>query len=154
MVKRALISVSNKQHIIPFATELEALGYEIISTGGTFQLLQENGVNVKTVEAITGFPEILDGRIKTLHPYIHGGLLAKRSDKTHMDALESKGICPIELVVVNLYPFKETVTKSNVIEEEIIENIDIGGPTMLRAAAKNGQDVLAVVDPNDYEEVI
>lgn len=153
MKKRALISVSNKEHLIPFAKKIEQLGYEIISTGGTLKLLVDSGVDAKPVESVTGFPEILDGRVKTLHPKVHGGLLAKRSEESHIQALKEHEISPIDIVVVNLYPFKETVTKENVTEEEIIENIDIGGPTMLRAAAKNFNDVIVVVDPNDYEWV-
>ena len=153
MKKRALISVSNKENLIPFAKKIEQLGYEILSTGGTLKLLEEAGVTAKPVESVTGFPEILDGRVKTLHPYIHGGLLAKRDEETHLQALKEHGISPIDIVVVNLYPFKETVTKEHVTEAEIIENIDIGGPTMLRAAAKNFKDVIVVVDPADYDEV-
>ena len=153
MKKRALMSVSNKENLIPFAEKLEQLGYEIISTGGTLKLLVDAGVDAKSVETVTGFPEILDGRVKTLHPNVHGGLLAKRDEKSHIEALKENDITPIDIVVVNLYPFKETVTKEGVSEEEIIENIDIGGPTMLRAAAKNFKDVLVVVDPEDYDTV-
>lgn len=153
MKKRALISVSNKDNLIPFAKKIEQLGYEIISTGGTLKLLVDSGVEAKPVESVTGFPEILDGRVKTLHPHVHGGLLAKRDEEKHLQALNEHQISPIDIVVVNLYPFKETVTKENVTEEEIIENIDIGGPTMLRAAAKNFKDVIVVVDPKDYDRV-
>lgn len=153
MKKRSLISVSNKENLIPFAKKIEQLGYEILSTGGTLKLLEEAGVTAKPVESVTGFPEILDGRVKTLHPHVHGGLLAKRDEETHLQALKEHGISPIDIVVVNLYPFKETVTKEHVTEAEIIENIDIGGPTMLRAAAKNFKDVIVVVDPADYDEV-
>lgn len=154
MKKRALLSVSNKENLLPFATALEKLGYDIISTGGTLKLLQDGGVTASAVENITGFPEILEGRVKTLHPYVHGGLLAKRDNEAHMQTLKEKNITPIDIVVVNLYPFKETVTKQGATEEDIIENIDIGGPSMLRAAAKNGQDVLTVVDPDDYDPII
>ena len=153
MKKRALISVSNKDNLISFAKKIEQLGYEIISTGGTLKLLVDSGVEAKPVESVTGFPEILDGRVKTLHPHVHGGLLAKRDEEKHLQALNEHQISPIDIVVVNLYPFKETVTKENVTEEEIIENIDIGGPTMLRAAAKNFKDVIVVVDPKDYDRV-
>ena len=153
MKKRALISVSNKDHLVPFAKKLAALDYDIISTGGTLKLLTDEGIQAKSVDTITGFPEILDGRVKTLHPKVHGGLLAKREEETHMDALRENQIETIDLVVVNLYPFKETVTKEGATEEDIIENIDIGGPTMLRAAAKNVNDVLVIVDPADYEQI-
>src|SRR5690625_1320104 len=153
MKKRALISVSNKYNLIPFAQRLQDMDYEIISTGGTLKLLVDSGIDAKSVETVTGFPEILEGRVKTLHPKVHGGLLAKREEKSHMEALQENDIDPIDMVVVNLYPFKETVTKQGATEEDIIENIDIGGPTMLRAAAKNFKDVIVVVDPSDYEEV-
>src|SRR5699024_4684689 len=153
MKKRALMSVSNKDNLVPFAKRLEKLGYEIISTGGTLNMLVDAGVEAKSVEAVTGFPEILDGRVKTLHPNVHGGLLAKRTEQAHVDALKQNDIEPIDVVVVNLYPFKETVAKDGATEEDIIENIDIGGPTMLRAAAKNHKDVLVVTDPGDYEKI-
>lgn len=153
MKKRALMSVSNKDNLVPFAKQLEALGYEIISTGGTLKMLVDSGIDAKSVETVTGFPEILDGRVKTLHPNVHGGLLAKRDQEAHLAALNENNIDPIDLVVVNLYPFKETVTKQGATDEDIIENIDIGGPTMLRAAAKNYKDVIVVVDPTDYEQV-
>lgn len=154
MIKRAIISVSNKDHIVSFAQELVGLGVEIISTGGTKKLLQEHGVDVIGISDVTGFPEIMDGRVKTLHPAIHGGLLAVRSNEAHMKQMEENGIKPIDLVVVNLYPFKETIAKEGVSFAEAIENIDIGGPTMLRAAAKNHQDVAVVVDPADYETIL
>ena len=154
MKKRALISVSNKENIAEFAKGLTDLDYEIISTGGTLSLLTEAGIPARGVEDITGFPEILDGRVKTLHPNVHGGLLAKKSDSSHQQQLKENKIDPIDIVVVNLYPFKQTLTKEGVSDEEIIENIDIGGPTMLRAAAKNFTDVAVVVDPNDYEQVL
>ena len=153
MKKRALISVSNKYNLIPFAQRLQDMDYEIISTGGTLKLLVDSGIDAKSVETVTGFPEILEGRVKTLHPKVHGGLLAKREEKSHMEALQENDIEPIDMVVVNLYPFKETVTKQGATEEDIIENIDIGGPTMLRAAAKNFKDVIVVVDPVDYEKI-
>lgn len=154
MKKRALISVSDKTNLIPFAEGLERLGYEIISTGGTLQLLKEANLNAIAVDSVTQFPEILDGRVKTLHPKVHGGLLAKRSNEAHVQALKDNDIDPIDIVVVNLYPFKETLAKENVSHEEVIENIDIGGPAMLRASAKNYEDVAVVVDPNDYENVL
>lgn len=154
MRKRALISVSDKTNLIPFAKGLEELGYEVISTGGTLQLLKEEGVHAIAVDRVTDFPEILDGRVKTLHPKIHGGLLAKRSEESHLQALAENNINPIDIVVVNLYPFKETLAKKDASQEDIIENIDIGGPAMLRAAAKNYEDVLVIVDPNDYDSVL
>ncbi|MBB6283566.1 bifunctional phosphoribosylaminoimidazolecarboxamide formyltransferase/IMP cyclohydrolase [Geobacillus subterraneus] len=153
-VKRALISVSNKEGIIPFAKQLAELGVEIISTGGTKRALEEAGVPVISISDVTGFPEILDGRVKTLHPAIHGGILAVRGDERHRAALAEHGIRPIDLVVVNLYPFQQTIAKPDVTLAEAIENIDIGGPTMVRAAAKNYADVAIVVDPADYRAVI
>ncbi len=149
---RALLSVSNKTGIIEFASLLSKLGYELISTGGTYQTLNEAGLDVTKVSEVTGFPEILDGRVKTLHPKIHGGILAKRSYE-HLQELSEHEISPIDIVVVNLYPFRETVAKANVSEDEATENIDIGGPTMIRAAAKNYASVLVVVDPDDYSRV-
>jgi len=154
MIKRALISVSNKAGIVDFAKELDKLGIEIISTGGTAKVLQENGIKVTMVSDVTGFPECLDGRVKTLHPLIHGGILAMRDNPEHMNQLEELKIKPIDLLVVNLYPFKETISKEKVTLEEAIENIDIGGPTMLRSAAKNYKDVAVVVDPLDYDSVL
>ena len=151
---RALISVSDKTGIVEFAKELVSLGVEIISTGGTYQKLKDEGIPAIEVSSLTGFPECLDGRVKTLHPVIHAGLLAMRSKKEHMNQLEQLGITPIDMVVVNLYPFKETILKDGVTREEAVENIDIGGPTMLRSAAKNYQDVAVVVDPEDYDIVI
>jgi len=151
---RALISVSDKNGIVELAKKLINLKVEIISTGGTAKKLRDNGIKVKDVSKITGFPECLDGRVKTLHPKIHGGLLALRNNKEHMDEISKLNIEPIDIVVVNLYPFKETILKENVTREEAIENIDIGGPTMLRSAAKNYQSVSVVVDPNDYEVLL
>ena len=151
---RALISVSDKTGIVEFAKELVSLGVEIISTGGTYQKLKDEGIPAIEVSSLTGFPECLDGRVKTLHPVIHAGLLAMRSKKEHMNQLEQLGITPIDMVVVNLYPFKQTILKDGVTREEAVENIDIGGPTMLRSAAKNYQDVAVVVDPEDYDIVI
>ncbi|MDF8373413.1 bifunctional phosphoribosylaminoimidazolecarboxamide formyltransferase/IMP cyclohydrolase [Weissella paramesenteroides] len=154
MTKRALLSVSDKTGLLEFARQLITLDFEIISTGGTKKALEDGGLNVIGVEDITGFPEMLDGRVKTLHPKIHGGLLAKRHNSAHMAQLEEAGISPIDLVVVNLYPFKETIEKPETTEADAIEQIDIGGPSMLRAAAKNFADVLSVVDTADYERVI
>ncbi|ART74954.1 bifunctional phosphoribosylaminoimidazolecarboxamide formyltransferase/IMP cyclohydrolase [Sutcliffiella horikoshii] len=151
---RALVSVSNKEGIVPFVQQLVDLGVEVISTGGTKKVLQDNGVKVIGISEVTGFPEILDGRVKTLHPMIHGGLLAMRDNESHQAQLAEHGITPIDLVVVNLYPFKETISKADSTFEDAIENIDIGGPTMLRAAAKNHKDVAVLVDPSDYEGVI
>ncbi|WP_282060742.1 bifunctional phosphoribosylaminoimidazolecarboxamide formyltransferase/IMP cyclohydrolase [Bacillus pumilus] len=153
-IKRALISVSDKTNLVPFVKELTELGVEVISTGGTHKLLQENGIDVIGISEVTGFPEIMDGRLKTLHPNIHGGLLAVRENDEHMAQIEKHGIQPIDLVVVNLYPFKETISKDDVTYEEAIENIDIGGPGMLRAASKNHQDVTVIVDPRDYDTVV
>ncbi|ACJ32622.1 bifunctional phosphoribosylaminoimidazolecarboxamide formyltransferase/IMP cyclohydrolase [Anoxybacillus flavithermus] len=154
MKRRAIISVSNKKGIVTFAKQLAELGVEIISTGGTKRVLAEHGVPVISISDVTNFPEILDGRVKTLHPNIHGGLLAVRDDETHQQQLQAHNITPIDFVVVNLYPFQETIAKPNVTLMEAIEQIDIGGPTMLRAAAKNHAYVTAVVDPADYHLVI
>lgn len=153
-MKRALISVSNKDGIIPFASQLVELGVEIVSTGGTKKAIQEAGLPVIGISDVTGFPEILDGRVKTLHPNIHGGLLAMRESDDHLAQLEKHNIQPIDLVVVNLYPFQQTIAKPDVTFADAIENIDIGGPSMLRAAAKNHKHVTVVVDPTDYDTVI
>ncbi|MFB5661208.1 bifunctional phosphoribosylaminoimidazolecarboxamide formyltransferase/IMP cyclohydrolase [Alteribacillus sp. HJP-4] len=153
-MKRALISVSNKEGIVPFAKKLEAGGVEIVSTGGTSRILKEGGVKVTGISDVTGFPEILDGRVKTLHPFIHSGLLAVRDSGDHLKQLEEHSITPIDLVVVNLYPFKETIENPDTGFEDAIENIDIGGPSMLRAAAKNHKFVTVVTDPEDYEKVL
>lgn len=154
MKKRALLSVSDKTGIVDFARELHTLGYEIVSTGGTEKAVAEAGVPVTNISEITGFPECLDGRVKTLHPAVHAGILAMRSNKEHMAQLEKLGIGTIDIVAINLYPFKETILKPNVELHDAIENIDIGGPTMLRAAAKNWQDVAVVVDSADYTQII
>ncbi len=154
MIKRALISVSDKTGIVDFASTLAAKGVEIISTGGTAKTLSDAGLKVINISDITGFPECLDGRVKTLHPKVHAGLLAIRSNEEHMQQIKELGVETIDIVVINLYPFKQTILKGNVELEEAIENIDIGGPTMLRAAAKNYQDVAVVVDPADYEKVL
>ncbi len=154
MQKRALISVSDKSGVVEFAGELCALGYEIISTGGTAKALSDAGIKVVNVSDITGFPECLDGRVKTLHPNIHAGILAMRGNAEHMAQIKDLGVEPIDVVAINLYPFKQTILKDVVTFEEAIENIDIGGPTMIRAAAKNYQDVAVVVDPVDYDLLI
>lgn len=153
-IKRALISVSDKNGLVPFAKELIELGIEILSTGGTKRAIEEAGLAVTAVSDVTGFPEILDGRVKSLHPNIHGGLLAVRDNKEHVEQLNQHGIVPIDLVVVNLYPFKETISKPDVAFADAIENIDIGGPSMLRSAAKNHKDVTVLVDPSDYDTVL
>ncbi len=151
---RALISVSDKRGVAQFARGLADLGWEIVSTGGTAQVITQGGVGVTAIEQITGFPEIMDGRVKTLHPAVHAALLARRDAPEHMDQLEAHGVEPIDLVAVNLYPFRETVGKPNVKLDEAIEQIDIGGPSMLRSAAKNHHFVLPVVDPRDYDRVL
>jgi phosphoribosylaminoimidazolecarboxamide formyltransferase/IMP cyclohydrolase len=152
-IQRALISVSDKTGLIPFAQILAQAGIEIISTGGTAKTLREAGLAVKDISEHTGFPEMLDGRVKTLHPKVHGGLLYIRGNETHEAAVKQHGITPIDLVVVNLYPFEQTVAKPDVSLHDAIENIDIGGPSMLRSAAKNHESVTVVVDPADYAEV-
>lgn len=151
---RALISVSDKRGVAEFAQDLVELGWDIASTGGTARVLQEAGVPVIPVDQLTGFPEILDGRVKTLHPAIHGALLARRDLAEHAATLAEHDIKPIDLVAVNLYPFQETVAKPRVTLPEAIEQIDIGGPSMLRSAAKNNQSVIAIVDPRDYKRII
>ena len=151
---RAILSVSDKTGLVDFARGLSGLGCELYSTGGTKKALAESGVPVQSVSELTGFPEILDGRVKTLHPAVHGGILAKRNLDAHVKELEKNKIGPIDLVVVNLYPFRETVARPGVSMDEALENIDIGGPTMIRAAAKNHPHVLVVVDPADYGPVL
>ena len=153
MQKRAIISVSDKTGIVEFARKLEKLDFEIISTGGTYKELSKNGIRVKQVSEITDFPEIMDGRVKTLHPAIHSGILANKSNPKHLDELMKQNIGLIDLVVVNLYPFRKTVSQPEVSLKDAIENIDIGGPTMIRAAAKNFQSVTVVVNRNDYNLV-
>ena len=154
MTKRALISVSDKTNIVEFAKGLEKHGFEVISTGGTYTHLKNTGVSCISIEDVTNFPEILEGRVKTLHPKIHGGLLSKRGNELHNKHVAENNIEYIDLVCVNLYPFEATVKKEGVSEEEIIENIDIGGPSMLRSAAKNFNDVAVVTDINDYDRVL
>ncbi len=153
MTRRALLSVSDKRGVVEFARALAALGWEIVSTGGTAEALRQAGIAVIPIEQVTGFPEMMDGRVKTLHPKVHGGLLARRAHAGDQAALAQHGITPIDLVAVNLYPFRETVARPGVTFEQAIEQIDIGGPSMLRSAAKNHQDVLVVVDPGDYPVV-
>ena len=153
-IQRALISVTDKTGIREFAAALHAIGAEIISTGGTARLIRDGGVPVKDVAEITGFPEMLDGRVKTLDPHVAGGILAMRANPAHMRAIAEHRIQPIDMVVVNLYRFEETAQKSGVARAELIENIDIGGPSMIRAAAKNYQDVAVVVSPADYEAIV
>jgi len=152
-ISRALISVSDKRGLVEFARKLAGRGVEIISTGGTAKLLRENGIEARDVSDLTGFPEMLDGRVKTLHPKVHGGILGVRSNQEHRAKMSEHGIEPIDLVVVNLYPFRQTIQKPDVTMEEAIENIDIGGPAMIRSAAKNHNDVAVVVDPDDYPTV-
>ena len=151
---RALISVSDKTGIVDLAKGLKTKGCEILSTGGTAKILRDNGIDVKEVSDMTGFPECLDGRVKTLHPAVHGGILARRDIREHMEQLGNLNIETIDIVVINLYPFKETILKEGVELEEAIENIDIGGPAMLRSAAKNHKDVIVISDPCDYKNVL
>ncbi|MBQ2721022.1 MAG: bifunctional phosphoribosylaminoimidazolecarboxamide formyltransferase/IMP cyclohydrolase, partial [Clostridia bacterium] len=153
-MKRALLSVSDKTGIVEFAKELSSLGFEILSTGGTATALRDNGIDVTNVSDVTGFPECLDGRVKTLHPMIHAGILAMRDNPEHMQQIEQLGVEPIDIVAINLYPFKKTILKEGTTFEEAVENIDIGGPTMIRAAAKNHPDVAVIVDPADYSSII
>ena len=153
-IKRALLSVSDKTGIVELARFLHEIGVEIISTGGTMKAIKAAGIPVTYVSDVTGFPEIMDGRVKTLNPKIHGGILGVRSNPEHMAQMKKYGIKPIDLVVVNLYPFKETIAKPHVTEAEAIENIDIGGPAMLRAAAKNFRDVVIITNPARYSSLI
>jgi phosphoribosylaminoimidazolecarboxamide formyltransferase/IMP cyclohydrolase len=153
-VTRALISVSHKEGVLDLARELAKLGIEILSTGGTAKMLRDGGVPVKDVSEFTGFPEMLDGRVKTLHPKVHGGILGRRSNPEHVKQMQQHGIQPIDLVVVNLYPFEQTVAKPGCTREDAIENIDIGGPAMLRSAAKNYTDVAVICSSRDYGRVL
>ena len=153
-IRRALISVSDKSGLVEFARELAAMGVEIISTGGTAAALAKAGISVVPIESVTGFPEMMDGRVKTLHPKVHGGLLGVRNNPEHMAAMTAHGIAPIDLVCVNLYPFEATVAKPGIAEHDAIENIDIGGPSMLRSAAKNFESVTVVTDGAQYPRVI
>lgn len=154
LIKRALISVSDKTGIIDFARELKQFNVEIISTGGTAKALRDAGIDVRDISDVTGFPEMMDGRVKTLHPRVHGGLLALRDNAEHVAAMQQHGIEPIDMVVVNLYPFAETINREGVTREEAIEQIDIGGPAMIRSAAKNAASVAVVVDPAQYSALI
>ena len=153
-MKRALFSVSDKAGVVEFATQLESLGWEIIATGGTMKLLQEAGLEIINISEVTGFPEICDGRVKTLHPKVHGALLGRRDLESHRQQLKENGIEYIDMVCVNLYPFRQTIARPDVTMDDAIENIDIGGPSMLRSAAKNWKSVTVVCDPSDYAMVI
>src|SRR5678816_2588431 len=153
-IKRALISVSDKTGIIDFARNLKQFNVEIISTGGTAKPLRDAGIDVRDISDVTGFPEMMDGRVKTLHPRVHGGLLAIRDNPEHVAAMQEHGIEPIDLVVVNLYPFAETIRRQGVTHDEAIEQIDIGGPAMIRSAAKNAHDVAVVVLPSSYQNIV
>jgi len=152
-IQRAILSVTDKTGVVDFARKLSALGIELISTGGTAKLLRDSGVTVKDISELTGFPEMLDGRVKTLHPKVHGGILHRREDPKHVAAAAQHGIAPIDMVVVNLYAFEKTAAKPGVAFEELIENIDIGGPSMIRSAAKNFHDVAIVTSPSDYDSI-
>src|SRR3954451_1745370 len=152
-VQRAILSVTDKTGLVDFARKLSGLGVELISTGGTAKLLRDSGIAVKDISELTGFPEMLDGRVKTLHPKVHGGILHRRNDAKHIATVAEHGIPAIDMVVVNLYAFEKTAAKPGVHFEELIENIDIGGPSMIRSAAKNFQDVAVVTSPADYESI-
>lgn len=153
-VERALISLTDKSGIEGFAKELEDLGVEILSTGGTAKKMRDQGIKVMDVSEFTGFPEMLDGRVKTLHPKVHGGILAQKTNPDHLAQMEKHDLKPIDIVAVNLYAFEKTVADPNCSLANAIENIDIGGPTMLRSSAKNFQDVTVIVDPEDYPQVL
>ncbi|MCG2774890.1 MAG: IMP cyclohydrolase [Desulfobacterales bacterium] len=153
-IERAIISVTDKNGIVGFANSLSGLGVQILSTGGTARALREGGVSVTDISDYTGFPEMMDGRVKTLHPKVHGGLLGLRDNPEHVEMMKAHGIKTIDMVVVNLYQFEKTVAKEGVTLEEAIENIDIGGPSMLRSSAKNFRHVTVIVDPADYEVVL
>src|SRR5215813_15422873 len=152
-VQRAILSVTDKTGLVEFARKLADLGIELVSTGGTARLLRESGIQVKDVSELTGFPEMLDGRVKTLHPKVHGGILHRRVDASHRSAVAEHGIPAIDMVVVNLYAFEKTAARPGVHFEELIENIDIGGPSMIRSAAKNFHDVAVVTAPSDYDGI-
>src|SRR5271170_6289306 len=149
-IQRAILSVTDKTGLVDFARKLSSLGVELVSTGGTAKLLRDSGIAVKDISELTGFPEMLDGRVKTLHPKVHGGILHRREVASHRNAVAEHGIAPIDMVVVNLYAFEKTAAKPGVPFEDLIENIDIGGPSMIRSAAKNFQDVAVVTSPSDY----
>src|ERR1700688_2759999 len=151
---RALVSVSDRTGLVPFALALVARGYEVVSTGGTAQALETAGGKVTAVCDVTGFPAIMDGRVKTLHPAVHGGILARRGNPAHMATIGRHNIVPIDIVVVNLYPFLKAAARPDIAFDALVEEIDVGGPSMVRSAAKNFQDVLVVVDPADYDQVL
>ncbi|OPX34065.1 MAG: IMP cyclohydrolase [Desulfobacteraceae bacterium 4484_190.2] len=153
-IERAIISVTDKSGIVEFAKSLSVFGVQILSTGGTAKALRDGGISVTDISDYTGFPEMMDGRVKTLHPKVHGGLLGLRDNPEHMEMMKAHGIKTIDMVVVNLYQFEKTVAKEGVTLEEAIENIDIGGPSMLRSSAKNFRYVTVIVDPADYEVVL
>ena len=153
-IQRAILSVTDKSGLVEFAQKLREFGVEILSTGGTAGMLREGGVTVQDVSDFTGFPEMLDGRVKTLHPKVHAGILAQRHNPEHMKTMAAQHLKVIDMVVVNLYAFEKTVARDDCTLEQAVENIDIGGPTMLRAAAKNYRDVAVVVDPGDYGNII
>ena len=153
-IQRAIISLSDKTGVQDFAKELQSFGVEILSTGGTAKTLRESGLRVMDISEYTGFPEMLDGRVKTLHPKVHGGLLGIRDNPAHAQKMKEQGITPIDMVVINLYPFEATVAKPSCTLEEAVENIDIGGPSMLRAGAKNYPYVTVIVDPADYRPIL
>src|SRR5213079_3028824 len=152
-IRRAILSVTDKTGLVDFAQKLAGMGVELISTGGTAKMLRDSGISVKDISELTGFPEMLDGRVKTLHPKVHGGILHRRENPSHRTAVAEHGIQPIDMVVVNLYAFEKTAAKPGVHFEELIENIDIGGPSMIRSAAKNFQDVAVVTSPTDYDAI-
>src|SRR5437868_13358525 len=152
-IQRAILSVTDKTGLVDFARRLDGMGVELISTGGAAKLLRDSGIRVKDISELTGFPEMLDGRVKTLHPKVHGGILHRRENPSHRTAVAEHGIQPIDMVVVNLYAFEKTAAKSGVHFDELIENIDIGGPSMIRSAAKNFQDVAVVTSPSDYDAI-
>jgi len=151
---RALLSVSDKTGVVSFATSLAKAGWELVSTGGTAKVLAKAGLDVIGISDVTGFPEMMDGRVKTLHPKVHGGILARRHNPDDTAALNAHGIRPIDLVAVNLYPFAQAAARTDIAVDDLIEEIDIGGPSLVRAAAKNFRDVLVVVEPEDYERVV
>ena len=153
-IQRAILSVTDKSSLLEFAQELQVFGVEILSTGGTARMLRDGGITVQDVSDFTGFPEMLDGRVKTLHPKVHAGILAQRHNPEHMKTMASHHLKVIDMVVGNLYAFEKTVAREGCTLEEAVENIDIGGPTMLRAAAKNYRDVAVVVDPGDYPAIV
>ena len=153
-IKRAIVSVSDKKGIVDFARKLTGMGVSILSTGGTSKILKEAGVAVTDISDVTGVPEMMDGRVKTLHPKVHGGLLGRRNNPEHVRQMEEKGIEPIDMVVINLYPFEAVTSKPDCSFEDAIENIDIGGPSMIRSASKNFESVAVITDPADYDGIL